>query len=155
MPVEIRHIEQSWGRALENLKRRLEIHAADLPELDIFESGIKATMGESAKFLYVTYIAATAERVWQALTDPDVTRRWYRVTSAATPMENLSDWKPGSRWQRRRLDDAQTVDIVGTVLANAPPRRLAVTWARPTSTDDAALNSRLTFDIEPHGDGLV
>jgi len=47
------------------------------------------------------------------------------------------------------------VDIVGTVVEHTPPRRLAFTWARPTDFDDATKHSRVSFEIEPQGSGLV
>jgi uncharacterized protein YndB with AHSA1/START domain len=102
--------------------------------------------------VYVTYIATTAERVWQALVEGEVTRQYW---GGPTPRENVSDWKQGSRWEHRRLDDARTVDIVGQVLESTPPRRLVITWARPKDADDERRRSRVTFDIEPQGDGLV
>jgi len=107
-------------------------------------------------FVYVTYIATTAEKLWQALTEPGVTSRWYRLaTTATTPLENVSDWKAGSPWQRRRLDEARTVDIVGTVLECTPARRLALTWAGPGDSSKPEMISRVTFDIEPKGEELV
>ncbi len=68
---------------------------------------------------------------------------------------NVSDWRPGSRWEHRRADDAHAVDIVGTVVESTPPRRMVYTWARLTDADDEAKHSRVTIDIEPHGEGLI
>jgi uncharacterized protein YndB with AHSA1/START domain len=60
-------------------------------------------------FVYVTYIATTAEKVWQALTDTDLTRRyWMGLTDPIRSYESVSDWKPGSRWEQRKLDDAKS-----------------------------------------------
>jgi len=55
----------------------------------------------------------------------------------------------------QRLDDARTVDMVGKVVESTPPRRLVITWARPKEAGDNSKHSRVTFDIEPQGDGLV
>lgn len=68
---------------------------------------------------------------------------------------NVSDWRPGSRWEHRRVEDAGTVDIVGKIVESAPPRRLVLTWARPSDAEDDSKHSRVSFDIEPHGDGLI
>jgi uncharacterized protein YndB with AHSA1/START domain len=107
-------------------------------------------------FVYVTYIATTPQKVWQALVDTDVTGQYWADPTADRPAHvNVSDWTPGSRWEHQRLDEAHTVDIVGKVVESAPPRRLVLTWARPSDADDAAKHSRVTFDIEPHGDRLV
>ena len=40
------------------------------------------------EFVYTVYIAAPAERVWNALVDGDLTRQYWGH-------ENRSDWKPG------------------------------------------------------------
>ncbi len=68
---------------------------------------------------------------------------------------NVSDWKPGSRWEHQRTDDSRTVDIVGKVVESKPPRRLVFTWARPNDAEDDSKHSRVSIDIEPQGDGLV
>jgi len=107
-------------------------------------------------FVYVTYIATTPEKVWRALVDTNVTREYW-----ASPIEdgpahvNVSDWKPGSRWEHQRADDTRAVVIVGKVVESIPPRRLVLTWAWPKEAEDDSKHSRVTFDIEPHGDGLI
>jgi uncharacterized protein YndB with AHSA1/START domain len=107
-------------------------------------------------FVYVTYIATTAEKVWQALVDTDVTREyWSDPTSAGLPHVNVSDWKPGSQWEHQRVDAAHTVDVVGKVVESSAPHRLVLTWARPSDAEDSSKHSRVTFNIEPHGDALV
>ena len=107
-------------------------------------------------FVYVTYIETTAEKLWRALTDSDVIRRyWAGLTPPARAYENVSDWEPGSRWEQRRIDDAKTVGLVGEVLESTPPRRLVLTWARPENEKNADLHSRVTFEIDVLGDRLV
>jgi len=106
-------------------------------------------------FVYVTYIATTPEKVWQALVDTEVTRRYWADPNAGCARVNVSDWKPGSRWEHRRVDDAGTVDIVGKVVESTAARRLVITWARPAEAEDDSKHSRVAFDIEPYGDGLV
>ena len=102
-------------------------------------------------FVHVSYIATTAERLWSALTVPDVTREWYRVR--ATPLENLSEWTRGAAWIRRQLENPPVVDIAGIVLEVFPPRRLVLTWQRPRLADTPP--SHLSFDIAPVGARLV
>ena len=106
-------------------------------------------------FVYVTYIATTPEKVWQALVDTDVTRQYWADPNAGCSRVNVSDWKPGSSWEHRRVDEAGTVDIVGKVVESTPPHRLAITWARPAEAEDESKHSRVAFDIEPYGDALV
>ena len=107
-------------------------------------------------FVYVTYIATTPEKVWRALVDTEVTRKYWLDPLAKSPAHvNVSNWKPGSQWEHQRLDDARTVDIIGKVVETSPPHRLVFTWARPKEAEEDSKHSRVTFDIEPRGDGLV
>jgi uncharacterized protein YndB with AHSA1/START domain len=64
----------------------------------------------------------------------------------------VSDWKPGSRWEHRRVDDKRTLDLVGKVVEIAPPRRLVITWASPADEGRPEKHSRVTFEIEPFRD---
>jgi uncharacterized protein YndB with AHSA1/START domain len=106
-------------------------------------------------YVYVTYIATTPEKAWRALVDTDLARQYWVDPNAGSAHVNVSDWKPGSRWEHRRVDAAGTVDIAGKVVESTPPRHLVVTWARPTEVDDEAKRSRVAFDIEPYSDGLI
>ena len=56
------------------------------------------------KFEYVSYIEATPEQVWRALTDADLSAEYWGH-------RNVSDWQVGSRWEHQRTDDAQTAEI--------------------------------------------
>jgi uncharacterized protein YndB with AHSA1/START domain len=93
------------------------------------------------KFVYVTYIASTAEKVFQALTEGPITRQYWGH-------ENVSDWKPGSPWKHLAGDGSGTVRIVGTVAECSRPRRLVVTWAFPQDEPTPAKHTRVSFDIE-------
>ena len=106
-------------------------------------------------YVYVTYIATTPEKLWRALVEVDLMREWWADPNAGCARVNVSDWKPGSRWEHRRVDDTGTVDIAGKVIETTPPHRLVLTWARPADTEDIAKHSRVAFDIEPYGGGLV
>ena len=102
---------------------------------------------ETTSFVYVTYIRATPERVFEAITKPDIARLYWAH-------ENVSDWTPGSRWEHVRSDADRTVELVGEVVEHTPPRRLVITWANASEADDPAKHSRVTFDIVPF-DGMV
>jgi uncharacterized protein YndB with AHSA1/START domain len=104
-------------------------------------------------FVYVNYIATTPEKVWQAFVDTDVMAQYW--VGATCSRVNVSDWKPGSRWEHQHSDDASAVDIVGRVVESDPPRRLVYTWARPSEEEDETRHSRVVIDIEAQGDGLV
>jgi len=92
------------------------------------------------KFVYVTYIRTTPEKVFEALTKGEVTRQYWLY-------ENQSDWKAGSPWQH--VDKATGhVRLVGEVVESAPPRRLAITWAFPADGANRKKHTRVAFDIE-------
>jgi uncharacterized protein YndB with AHSA1/START domain len=94
-----------------------------------------------ARFVYAIYIRGTADQVWQGLLDARFTRQYWAH-------ENVSDWKPGSRWEHRRIDDARTLDLVGEVVESEPPHRLVLTWADPAEEANREKHSRVTFELE-------
>jgi uncharacterized protein YndB with AHSA1/START domain len=95
------------------------------------------------EFVYVIYIQAAPEKIWQALIDPEMTKEfWGRH-------RNQSDWKVGSAWRHENYDDATDIAVSGTVVESDPPRRLVLTWARPNATDEADI-SRVAFEIEEY-----
>ena len=97
------------------------------------------------EFVYTVYIAAPAERVWNALVDGDVTRQYWGH-------ENRSDWKVGSRWEHVRVGPEGVVDIAGTVIEVDPPRRLVTSWHSPDGESDPARTSRVTYEITAIGE---
>jgi uncharacterized protein YndB with AHSA1/START domain len=99
-----------------------------------------------ARFVYVTYIRSTPERVFDALTDPELTSQYWGRH------RNRSDWKVGSRWTHEDYDDAAKLDVVGTVVERTPPRRLVVTWAAPGQEANPDKTSRLTYSVDPFKD---
>ncbi|MEO8360289.1 MAG: SRPBCC family protein [Vicinamibacteria bacterium] len=107
-------------------------------------------------FVYVTYIATTPDKVWQALVDIELMKQYWTGTGAKDIARvNVSDWKVGSKWEHVRADGSEIVDVRGTVVEFTPPRRMVITWARPKEAEDESKHSLVTFDIEPQGDALV
>ncbi|MES2939225.1 MAG: SRPBCC family protein [Pseudomonadota bacterium] len=100
---------------------------------------------EKTSFVYVTYIRSTPELVFEAITKPEVARRYWGH-------ENISDWKPGSPWKHVRADEQRTVQLVGKVVESLPPKRLVITWVSPSQADDPASTSRVSFDVVPYED---
>lgn len=98
---------------------------------------------ETTSFVYVTYILSTPEKVFEAITKPDVARRYWGH-------ENVSDWNPGSKWEHIRANDERTVELIGKVIEVSPPTRLVITWANASQASDPASYSRVTFAIEEY-----
>ncbi len=96
------------------------------------------------QFVYVTYIATSPERVWNALIDAEMTTKYWQHV-------NVSDWKPGSKWEHRRADKERALQLVGRVVESSPPRRLVLTWASPVDEARDEKHTRVTFEIEPLG----
>lgn len=94
-------------------------------------------------YVYATYIHATAEQVWQALTDADLTAKYWQHA-------NVSDWQPGSGWEHRRVDGSGAVDAVGQVIESEPPVRLVITFEDMPEARLSREPSVVTFLIEPH-----
>jgi uncharacterized protein YndB with AHSA1/START domain len=115
---------EPWAAALSDLKNRLES-----PMEKVFE----------------IYIRTTTERLWEAITDPEI-RAKYNFGTAWH-----SDWAPGSRLEMT----APKAGVLGEgeVLEADPPRHLVHTmtalWSDEVKSEGT---SRVTWEIEPVGD---
>jgi uncharacterized protein YndB with AHSA1/START domain len=129
-PVPIRLVHDRW------VSKYAEPWAAAL-------SGIKSSLERPMEKVFEIYIKATPERIWEAITDPDI-RAKYNFGARPT-----SDWTPGSRVEMSARDG--TVELGdGEVLEADPPRRLVHTM-RALWSDDVKSEgfSRVTWEIEP------
>ena len=145
----INEIEQRWI----NQYDRERIQA-----LGDLKLALEGTSMENRQFVYTTYINATPELVWKALTDPAFTNRYWGL-------EFETDWKVGSpiTWVNKGVTIA---DPDQRVLEADPFRRLAYTWhsftpefAKTVGIDEerqakmaAEPRSQVAFDIEPVGE---
>jgi uncharacterized protein YndB with AHSA1/START domain len=93
------------------------------------------------KFVYVTYIRTTPEKLWAALTDPQTIRKyWFNITAEC-------NFKPGSPWSLK-FEDGRTADT-GEILESDPPRRLVIRWRNEFKPELKAEGySRCTMEIE-------
>jgi uncharacterized protein YndB with AHSA1/START domain len=97
------------------------------------------------RFIYVTYIRTTQEKLWTALREPEFTRQYF----FGAMLE--SDWKPDSAW-RMVHPDGKVTDS-GKVIEIDPPRRLVLSWRNEFMPELTAEGySRATFDLETQGD---
>src|SRR5215213_11539948 len=95
------------------------------------------------EFVYVTYIESTPEKLWQALTSSEFSKRYWFGT------ELKSDWKVGS--PLALVMNGTTTDT-GKILEADRPRRLSYTFkhvANEGYRNEQA--SRVVFNIEQHG----
>ena len=113
---------------------------------------------EKPTFAYTTYIKTTPERLWQALTEPAFTQRYWSTTFD-------TDWQVGSTmiWHNHGVTIADPEQVV---LEADPPRRLSYTWhtftrelAQVHNFGDEVFaeasrepRSKVTFEIEPAGE---
>lgn len=102
---------------------------------------------EKTSFVYVTYIRSTPEKVFEAITRPEIARRYWGH-------ENVSDWKPGAPWQHVRANEQRAVNVLGKVIEVSPSTRLVITWAGASQANDPASYSRVSFDIAEY-EGMV
>jgi uncharacterized protein YndB with AHSA1/START domain len=100
-----------------------------------------------SRFVYVTYIRTTPQKLWDALTLPEFTRRyWYETWQDC-------DWQPGASW-RLMIPDGRVCDS-GNVVEIDPPRRLVLSWRKEFKPELKVEGySRATFEIEPAGDAV-
>jgi uncharacterized protein YndB with AHSA1/START domain/DNA-binding transcriptional ArsR family regulator len=133
-PVPIRLIHDRW------IDKYTQPWTAALADL---KSNLEATMEK----VFEIYIKTTPERLWQAITDPDMREKY----NFGVHVE--SDWKPGSTF--RGTAGVTTVSpgfeiLEGENLEVDPPRRLVQSF-RALWSDDVKRQgtSRVTWEIEP------
>ncbi len=114
-------------------------------------SGLKQEIEEGMmEKVYEIYIKTTPERLWQAITDPDLRRKYTFGVGV------FSDWTPSSTYVGRTTDMTVapgTLISEGENLEVDPPRRLVQTF-RALWSDEVKREgtSRVTWEIEPVGD---
>ena len=138
----IRRYDRERVRALADLKTALEQEPMTTTE-----------------FVYTTYINTTPERLWQALTEPSFTQRYWGLSLE-------SDWAAGSAYTvALDRDGVRIAHPEQVVLESEPYRRLSYTWHTFTpewaqaygfseefqGSLAAEPRSKVTFEIEPAG----
>jgi uncharacterized protein YndB with AHSA1/START domain len=99
----------------------------------------------SSRFVYVIYIRTTPEKLWDALTQPEFTRRYWAGTHQESTFENGAEW-------RLMIPDGRVGDT-GKVLEADRPRRLVLSWRnefKPEVREEGF--SRCTFELAPTGE---
>ncbi|MGH9077364.1 MAG: ArsR/SmtB family transcription factor [Acidimicrobiales bacterium] len=132
-PVPIRLVHDRW------VSKYAEPWASGLSEL-------KDRLETSMEKVFEIYIRTTPDRLWEAITDPEI-RSKYNFGARVE-----SDWTSGSRF-RMGHPGAPNPLGEGENLVVDPPRRLVQTMVALWSDDARAEGtSRVTWEIEPVGD---
>lgn len=113
---------QGWTGGLNRLKTELE------------------SENKMKKHVYQILIKTSPERLWQALTDPEMTHQFLYQSRI------VSDWKVGN--EIKFVDGSGEITAFGQLLAFEPPKLLSYTWkllsVPETSVDEP---SRITYEI--------
>ena len=133
-PVPIRLVHDRW------VSKYTEPWAAGLVDL---KHDLERETERAMEKVFELYIRTTPERLWEAITDPEIRRRYHFGVSAR------SDWTPGSTYVLEH-PGADGPLAEGENLVVEPPRRLVQSMRTVWSEEAAAAGtSRVTWEIEP------
>jgi uncharacterized protein YndB with AHSA1/START domain/DNA-binding transcriptional ArsR family regulator len=152
-PVPIQSISERWmdkyaaarAGSLTDLKRRLE--GAEM-EAAVNEALAAAEAAARPKQIYQIFIKASPEQIWDAITRPEFTARYFYGTQLESSL------KPGEPLVYYTGDRSSTL-VEGVVVEADPPRRLTHTWRMlydPELAGDPP--SRVAWEIEPCDGGV-
>jgi uncharacterized protein YndB with AHSA1/START domain len=107
-----------------------------------------STMTKTAVQVYTVFIKASPEAIWEAITKPEFTSRYFygsQVESSLEPGTPFLGWSP----------DREQLWTDGQVLESDEPRRLSYTWRALYDEQTAAEEpSRVSWEIEPQEGGV-
>jgi uncharacterized protein YndB with AHSA1/START domain len=107
------------------------------------------TMTEQATQVYAVFIRATPEQVWEGITKPDFTMKYFHGSRIESTFEQ------GAPYLSLTGDGDQKL-IEGEVLESDPPRLLKTSWRAlfdPELAEES--HSRVTWEIEPQEGGVT
>jgi uncharacterized protein YndB with AHSA1/START domain len=99
--------------------------------------------------VYQVFIKASPEQVWDAITKPEFTTRYFYGS------ELESTFEPGASYQQW-APEREKLWVEGEILESERPRRLAHTWRSLFDEDSAGEEpSRVTWEIEAQDGGIT
>ncbi len=105
------------------------------------------TKSSGSTFVYVTFIRTTPERLWSALTSPELMKKYW------FGMHQEAEWKVGAPW-KLVFSDGRIADA-GEVVEVDPPKRLVIKWRNEWKPEMKAEGyARCTMELEP-SEGVV
>ena len=107
-----------------------------------------STVTEAATQVYCVFIRATPEQIWEAITKPEFTSRYFYGSNVDSTFE------PGAPYRGLSADREQ-VWVDGVVKEAEPPHRLVHTWRALYDAETAAeQHSRVSWEIEQQDGGI-
>jgi uncharacterized protein YndB with AHSA1/START domain/DNA-binding transcriptional ArsR family regulator len=138
-PVPIQLIADRW------ISRYAQPWTAAMADL---KNALEAPPMTSPRHVYEVFIRTSPERLWQALTDPDLTQRYYHGTRVS------SGWETGDPITYTWTDGTMTIE--GEIVEADPPRRLVHTFHFTQDPEQAAERpSRCAWEIVPLGEACL
>ena len=93
------------------------------------------------------FIAAPPERVFEAISNPSQTAKWWGAKGLYRLSETTADVRPGGKWRSAGFgDDGTPFHVEGEYLEVNPPRRLVHTW---TSSYMGPVKTVVYWDLQP------
>jgi uncharacterized protein YndB with AHSA1/START domain/DNA-binding transcriptional ArsR family regulator len=106
------------------------------------KNALEAPMADKPDFVFATYIRTTPAKLWDALTNPEMTRQYYYLSRVIT------DLKVGGKFAYTGPDGAVNLD--GEILEIVPEKKLVTTFKATWAPDGEP--TRIMFEIEPMGE---
>ena len=95
-------------------------------------------------FVLETYIKTTPEKLWEALTDGEISNKYFQGNASVQ-----SDFKKGSSY--KYLTTGGDDMLLGEILEVIPMKRLSMTF-RPAFMEEGSVNSHNVYEIEEAGE---
>ncbi len=93
-----------------------------------------------SKFVYVTYIRTTQQKLWDALTKPEFQKIYWGVVQEST-------FEKGASWKMIGSDSGTLFDS-GEILETNPPNKLVIKWQNEWKPELKAEGySRCTYEL--------
>ncbi len=98
------------------------------------------TKETKSKFVYVTFICTTQQKLWDALTKPEFQKIYWGVVQDST-------FQKGASWKMTGADSGTLFDA-GEIIESDAPRKLVIKWInqwKPELTAEGP--SRCTYEL--------
>src|SRR3954454_17949752 len=133
------HQPRAAPRGLRTVGSEIRTSAAQPAARSQERTGRRVVMAKATtSFVYVTYILSTPEKVFEAITKPEIARRYWGH-------ENISDWKPGSKWEHVRANEQRTVELVGKLVEVTPLQAVVIPCANDSQSGEGVSPSPVSF----------